>query len=67
MPGLPYNGNGVKDLINAVQGYQVRQFTNFKVAPKLTNALYFHISFCSTLVFCSDLFFLLWVCIVRYS
>ncbi|XP_023819764.1 epithelial splicing regulatory protein 1 isoform X3 [Oryzias latipes] len=23
MPGLPYNGNGVKDLINAVQGYQV--------------------------------------------
>uniref|UniRef100_H2LYN9 Epithelial splicing regulatory protein 1 n=1 Tax=Oryzias latipes TaxID=8090 RepID=H2LYN9_ORYLA len=22
MPGLPYNGNGVKDLINAVQGYQ---------------------------------------------
>uniref|UniRef100_A0A3Q2QRH0 Epithelial splicing regulatory protein 1 n=1 Tax=Fundulus heteroclitus TaxID=8078 RepID=A0A3Q2QRH0_FUNHE len=24
MPGLPYNGSGVKDLINAVQGYQVR-------------------------------------------
>ncbi|KAF6739730.1 Epithelial splicing regulatory protein 1 [Oryzias melastigma] len=23
MPGLPYNGSGVKDLINAVQGYQV--------------------------------------------
>uniref|UniRef100_A0A8C7XHD9 Epithelial splicing regulatory protein 1 n=1 Tax=Oryzias sinensis TaxID=183150 RepID=A0A8C7XHD9_9TELE len=67
MPGLPYNGNGVKDLINAVQGYQVRQFTNSKVAPKLTNALYFHISFFSTLVLCSDLFFLLWVCIVRYS
>ncbi|KAM4567843.1 epithelial splicing regulatory protein 1 isoform 2-T2 [Fundulus diaphanus] len=22
MPGLPYNGSGVKDLINAVQGYQ---------------------------------------------
>uniref|UniRef100_A0A7N6B894 RRM domain-containing protein n=1 Tax=Anabas testudineus TaxID=64144 RepID=A0A7N6B894_ANATE len=24
MPGLTYNSNGVKDLINAVQGYQVR-------------------------------------------
>lgn len=24
MPGLTYNGNGVKDLINAVQGYPVR-------------------------------------------
>lgn len=24
MPGLTYNGNGVKELINAVQGYQVR-------------------------------------------
>uniref|UniRef100_A0A3B5MS31 Epithelial splicing regulatory protein 1 n=1 Tax=Xiphophorus couchianus TaxID=32473 RepID=A0A3B5MS31_9TELE len=24
MPGLPYNGSGVKELISAVQGYQVR-------------------------------------------
>lgn len=24
MPGLAYNGSGVKELINAVQGYQVR-------------------------------------------
>uniref|UniRef100_A0AAQ4NVU9 Epithelial splicing regulatory protein 1 n=1 Tax=Gasterosteus aculeatus aculeatus TaxID=481459 RepID=A0AAQ4NVU9_GASAC len=27
MPGLTYNGNGVKDLINAVQGYQVKDYT----------------------------------------
>lgn len=28
MPGLTYNSNGVKDLINAVQGYPVRTMRN---------------------------------------
>lgn len=78
MPGLTYNSNGVKDLINAVQGYQVRDIS-LQINPALYNwllmqleymqilcAFRVHILFCRIQVLYSALP-LSWVCIVRYT
>lgn len=67
MPGLAYNGSGVKELINAVQGYQVRT-SSLPLHP-----IHLITYICSTrtcshapsVLFYSNLL-RRWVCIVRY-
>lgn len=76
MPGLTYNSNGVKDLINAMQGYQVRD-KSLQINPicLITGCYYssytcksrtrVHIPLCRIQVL-HIVLLLLWVCIVRH-
>lgn len=61
MPGLAYNGSGVKELINAVQGYQVGASTH----QSHHDFFYWFVFPCFSVAFYSDLL-LWWVCVVRY-
>ncbi|XP_013871085.1 epithelial splicing regulatory protein 1 [Austrofundulus limnaeus] len=58
MPGLAYNGSGVKELINAVQGYQVGASSCQTHQLHFNNFFYFAVPFvltCFSVVFYSNL------------